>query len=237
MAHHNHHHHHHHKRHSCSNCCIGLNTIFFFITLIAGAIVTAVVFAPSVEYKANWLKINATMMTTSLDPSCPESCTESTNQVQFPYYFYDNGKDFPYEYDANDKSPNNNGGRNATEPPSTCGDTGVQCWNGTINFSYFVNSTFSNQSSLYVYGKWINAFDFTHYINTTTFDCWMDIHNSSRISILPIPRYSPGAAIAMGVLFSFSLLCLILIIILISIRCFCKHNNHDYQPVPTYHYH
>ncbi|KYQ88932.1 hypothetical protein DLAC_10514 [Tieghemostelium lacteum] len=230
----------HHKRHSFSNCCIGANLCVFLGFLIAGAIVTGVTLVPSVEYQTQWDKINCTIVSTSLEQVCQSSeCKESSNQFKFPYYFYsgtgDSKKSFPYEYDAEDTPT---GHDDTVQPPNTCpsGKT-TQCFNGTINFNYPINSTYISSQSLYVYGSFDNANDFTHYIttNTSTFHCWMLTSNTTTVSIIPIPKYSPAAAITTGVLFSFSLLALIILLVLISIRCFCKsttHSSDGYQTIP-----
>ncbi|EGC34000.1 hypothetical protein DICPUDRAFT_88529 [Dictyostelium purpureum] len=231
-----HHHHHHHKRHSYSNCCIGINTIFFLITFIAGAVITAAVFVPSVEYKDEWLKLNATLIDKpSLDIMCQNSsCVEQSNQVSFPYYFYDHGKTFPYEYDKGEEPIAH---KNATEPTGLCPNAKHQCWNTSISFQYHANETFILTKSLYVSGDWQDAYDFNQYFTSSLFPCWVSIKNSTEVSVVPIPRYSPGAAIAVGVLFSFALLFLIIILVLISIRCFCKqthHGHYEYQPISSY---
>eukprot|EP01132_Coremiostelium_polycephalum_P002145 gene2145-2644_t len=198
MGRNHHHHHYHHKRHTCSNCCIGLNTLFFLITLIAGACITGFILVPSLQYQDNWLKLNCSRTGTSMDPSCQtESCKESTNQIQFPYYFYDNGRRFPYEYDAGDDPYD--GHSNGTEPENTCpSDVPTQCWTGTLSFAYLSNSSYVQKSNLYVFGTYQNANDFVSYITNDTFHCWMRTSNHSEVSILPIPRYSPGGAIAVG---------------------------------------
>ncbi|KAM9956747.1 hypothetical protein ACTFIW_000279 [Dictyostelium discoideum] len=240
MGHNYHHHHHHHKRHSCSNCCIGINTIFFLITFIAGAVITAAIFVPSVEYKDGWLKISASLVEKpTISAYCSnETCSEYTNQVEFPYYFYDHGRTFPYEYDNGDTPLAH---KNSTEPSNECTTTSstYQCYNTSVTFNYHINSTFTNTDTLYVQGNWEEAYDFNAYITNATFPCWVSTSNSSKVSIVPIPRYSPGAAIAISVLFSFALLSLLLILVLISIRCFCKqvhfgYNKGDYQPISSF---
>ncbi|EGG23889.1 hypothetical protein DFA_06027 [Cavenderia fasciculata] len=236
MGHHYHHHHHHHKRYGCSNCCIALNAICFIICLIAGAVIVAVILRPSMEYTDEWTRHNCTLNSFSMDPSCQlkSTCQESTNQVVFPSYFYDNGRRFPYEYDTSDE-PTSSTDSTSYDPHSsdnTCpATTPTQCWTGTINFSY--QPTDKNEPevdlSLYVFGNYKSAYSFTNHFDGI-FHCWSDVGNNTRVSVLPIPKYSPGGAIATGVLFSISLLCLVLLVIFISIRCLCR-KNHEYQPI------
>ncbi|GAM22690.1 hypothetical protein SAMD00019534_058650, partial [Acytostelium subglobosum LB1] len=233
MGHHHHHHHHHHKSHGLSNCCIALNGICFLITMIAGSVIVGALLRPSMQYIDNWRLLNCTLDTQNITRYCQidDKCQESTNQIQFPSYFYDNGRRFPYEYDANE-TPLDDSSAEAPVPNNTCSaPTPNQCFQGSIIFHYQPNNATDDiqSQSLYVNGTYYNAYDFVYHFNGS-FHCWVDTHNSSRISVLPIPKYSPGGAIATGILFSFSLICLIILFILISIRCFCK-NHHDYQPI------
>eukprot|EP01133_Synstelium_polycarpum_P014215 gene14215-16762_t len=172
----------------------------------SGAVIVALVLRPSMLFIDSWSKINCTLLTHSLDRSCQTaSCELSTNQIQFPGYFYDDGHAFPYEYDMDDSSLPSGEIANSTEPTDDCPpQTPEQCWTGSIYFEYFANDTTSMRQTLFVAGHYSNAYTFTYHFDTT-FHCWIDNNNASRISVLPVPRYSPGGAIATGVLFSISL--------------------------------
>ncbi|KYR01847.1 hypothetical protein DLAC_01864 [Tieghemostelium lacteum] len=233
------------QRYSCSNCCISINVILFFITLISGISITAAILVPSIQYKENWLALECSLISKQIEPITCQSekeCKEDSNQVRFPYYFYDNGRnDFIVntinkEIEQRDSSSSTTFSirRNAVYPTTSaeisneCPSTKpYPCYRGIISFNYPLNKTFNAYQSLYIQGDYMVSSQYVQSVETSLFPCWINSQNNSQVSIQPIPLYSPGGAIAVGVLFSLSLLTLILILIFISIRCFCKNDQYN----------